>query len=50
LSIGSDQDANPDLFAPDLKLTEDGMRLPFGKERLWYGMSGKAITGFMCRM
>ncbi|NLD35665.1 MAG: hypothetical protein GX654_02230 [Desulfatiglans sp.] len=35
-----DQDTNPDMFAPDLKFTEDGVRLPFGNEGLWYSMSG----------
>ena len=35
-----DQDVNPELFAPDLKFTEDGVRLPFGNEGLWFGMSG----------
>lgn len=35
-----DQDVNPEMFAPDLKFTEDGVRLPFGREGLWYSMSG----------
>ena len=35
-----DQDKNPEMFAPDLKFTEDGVRLPFGNEGLWYSMSG----------
>ena len=35
-----DQDVNPELFSPDLKFTEDGVRLPFGHEGLWFGMSG----------
>ena len=35
-----DQDVNPKLFSPDLKFTEDGVRLPFGNEGLWFGMSG----------
>ncbi len=34
-----DQDVNSELFAPDLKFTEDGVRLPFGSEGLWFGMS-----------
>ena len=29
------------LFARDRKFTENGVRLPLGKEGLWYGMSGK---------
>jgi hypothetical protein len=40
LAAMRDQDVNPELFAPDLKFTEDGIRLPFGKEGLWYSMSG----------
>jgi hypothetical protein len=35
-----DQKNDPALFAPDLKFTENGMRLPFGKEGLWFAMSG----------
>src|SRR5690349_15354567 len=35
-----DQNQDPALFAPDLKFTENGVRLPFGKEGLWWGMSG----------
>ena len=35
-----DQKNDPALFAPDLKFTENGIRLPFGKEGLWYDMSG----------
>jgi len=29
---------DPQLFAPDLKFTENGIRLPFGHEGLWYDM------------
>jgi len=35
-----DQKPDPSLFAPDLKFTENGVRLPFGKEGLWFAMSG----------
>ncbi len=35
-----DQKADPAMFAPDLKFTENGIRLPFGGEGLWYDMSG----------
>jgi hypothetical protein len=35
-----DQNKDPTLFAPDVVFTENGVRLPFGKEGLWYGMSG----------
>lgn len=35
-----DKDKNPEMFTPDLKFTEDGVRLPFGNEGLWYSMSG----------
>jgi len=30
---------DPQLFAPDLKFTENGIRLPFGHEGLWYDMA-----------
>lgn len=36
----ANQDKNPEMFAPDLKFTEDGVQLPFGNEGLWYSMSG----------
>jgi hypothetical protein len=35
-----DANRDPALFAPDLKFTENGVRLPFGGEGLWFGMSG----------
>jgi hypothetical protein len=35
-----DQKADPALFAPDVKFTENGIRLPFGNEGLWFAMSG----------
>jgi hypothetical protein len=35
-----DGSKDPALFAPDLKFTENGVRLPFDNEGLWYGMSG----------
>src|SRR6187551_2023940 len=35
-----DQNKDPALFAPDVRFTENGVRLPFGKEGLWWGMSG----------
>jgi hypothetical protein len=35
-----DANKDPALFAPDVRFTENGVRLPFGKEGLWYGMSG----------
>jgi hypothetical protein len=35
-----DQKADPALFAPDPKFTENGVRLPFGSEGLWFAMSG----------
>jgi hypothetical protein len=35
-----DQQADPTLFAPDLKFTENGIRLPLGSEGLWFAMSG----------
>jgi hypothetical protein len=35
-----------DLFARDLKFTENGVHLPLGGEGLWYGMSGKGSYKF----
>jgi hypothetical protein len=35
-----DGNVDPALFSPDLKFTENGIRLPFGNEGLWYAMSG----------
>ncbi|MBN2083975.1 MAG: hypothetical protein JW748_02035 [Anaerolineales bacterium] len=40
LAAMRDQDRNPEMFAPSLKFTEDGVQLPFGNEGLWYSMSG----------
>ncbi len=40
LAAMRDQDKDPEMFKPDLKFTEDGVRLPFGNEGLWYSMSG----------
>lgn len=34
------RDVSDDLFAHDVKFTENGIRLPLGNEGLWYGMSG----------
>ena len=35
-----------DLFARDTKFTENGVRLPLGKEGLWFRMSGKGTYKF----
>jgi hypothetical protein len=35
-----------DLFAKNVKFTEDGIQLPLGGEGLWYGMSGKGNYKF----
>jgi hypothetical protein len=35
-----------ELFARDVVFTENGIRLPFGSEGLWYGMSGKGNYKF----
>ena len=35
-----EQDVSDELFARDVKFTENGIRLPLGNEGLWYGMSG----------
>jgi len=37
---------DPKLFARELKFTENGVQLPFGKEGLWFGMSGKGTYKF----
>jgi hypothetical protein len=39
-------EVRPDLFARDIKFTENGVRLPLGGEGLWYGMSGKGTYRF----
>src|SRR6478609_4906535 len=41
-----DQNKDPALFAPDVRFTENGVRLPFGKEGLWWGMSGVGTYKF----
>jgi hypothetical protein len=41
-----DQNKDPTLFAPDVRFTENGVRLPFGKEGLWWGMSGVGTYKF----
>ncbi len=40
LAAMRDANVDPELFARDLKFTENGIRLPFGNEGLWYAMSG----------
>jgi hypothetical protein len=35
-----DQDAGNPMFEPSLKFTENGVQLYFGREGLWYAMSG----------
>ena len=37
---------SPELFAKDVKFTENGVRLPLGGEGLWYSMSGKGNYRF----
>jgi hypothetical protein len=39
-------DPSPELFARDTRFTENGIRLPFGHEGLWYDMSGKGNYRF----
>jgi hypothetical protein len=39
-------EVSSDLFARDIKFTENGVRLPLGGEGLWYGMSGKGSYKF----
>lgn len=35
-----EQNVSDELFAREIKFTENGIRLPLGDEGLWYGMSG----------
>ena len=35
-----EQDVSDDLFARDVRFTENGIELPLGNEGLWWGMSG----------
>jgi hypothetical protein len=37
---------NPNIFAKEVIFTENGVRLPFGTEGLWYSMSGKGAYKF----
>jgi hypothetical protein len=37
---------SPKLFAQNVKFTENGVRLPFGNEGLWFDMSGKGTYKF----
>jgi hypothetical protein len=46
LAAMRDQNKDPALFAPDVRFTENGVRLPFGKEGLWWGMSGLGTYKF----
>jgi hypothetical protein len=39
-------DPSPKLFAKDVKFTENGVRLPFGNEGLWFDMEGKGAYKF----
>ena len=39
-------DPSPALFAKNIKFTENGVRLPFGNEGLWYDMAGKGTYKF----
>ncbi len=39
-------DPSLDLFTPDCKFTENGVRLPLGGEGLWFGMSGTGTYKF----
>jgi hypothetical protein len=40
LAAMRDANVDPNLFAREVKFTENGIRLPLGNEGLWYGMSG----------
>jgi hypothetical protein len=37
---------DPELFAKNVIFTENGVRLPFGNEGLWYSMAGKGTYKF----
>jgi hypothetical protein len=39
LAAMRDQNADPAIFARDVKFTENGVQLPFGKDGLWHGMT-----------
>ena len=39
-------DPSPTLFAKNVKFTENGVRLPFGNEGLWFDMAGKGTYKF----
>lgn len=41
------QEVSDDLFARNVKFTENGIQLPLGSEGLWYGMSGLEGYRFM---
>jgi hypothetical protein len=41
-----DQNRSPSMFAPDVRFTENGVQLPFGREGLWFGMSGLGTYQF----
>jgi hypothetical protein len=46
LDAMQDQNVSDALFARNTKFTENGIRLPLGKEGLWYDMSGKGQYKF----
>jgi hypothetical protein len=46
LDAMQEQKVSDDLFARSVKFTENGIRLPLGKEGLWYDMSGKGTYKF----
>jgi hypothetical protein len=39
-------DPSPTLFGKNVKFTENGVRLPFGNEGLWYDMAGRGTYKF----
>jgi hypothetical protein len=41
-----DQKADPALFAPQVRFTENGVELPCGREGLWFAMSGLGTYKF----
>ena len=44
-----DRTVGDDLFARNVRFTENGIQLPLGNEGLWYGMSGLGGYRFYVR-
>ena len=46
LDAMKDHKVDPGLFAKTVIFTENGVRLPFGNEGLWYSMAGRGTYKF----